>query len=364
MVILTIIPIAILVALPSIRLSVPQPGQYNIEQLWKATIVNPDNQTYIVWLEGKVEEASHGEVFWAQSDSFALPPGTKIVKYRDIRVLQHRSASGYERIFEQTGALPEGNYTFTIWLKPFNITDVINFQVQLPGAPRLVSPKDGSTITVPQPIFTWTPPAPAPTGRLSYEIKIVEIISGQTPLQAIQANPSWFQQQNIQVPNITYPLKAKPLDKNKTYAWQVVALADGQSIGRSEVWMFRYGPTPGGEGKCKCIIDSVKMDGNRLVDLDNELRLGHSSQQHTFTFFGHCEGENCRGIANYSHGVYLDCVPKGSGSKRGDGSQFGSYSFNAQFSNSVPVGSRYLVSLRLDCLDGSFCTRRFYVSIQ
>ncbi len=237
MVIMTIIPMAILVALPSIELTVPQPGDYGIEELWKATITNPDTQTYTVWLEGKIEEASQGEVFWAQSNSFALPPGTKIVRYRDIRVLHTRTAPGYEQIVVQTGTLPEGDYTFTICLMPMIICDTDTFDIIHPGPPQLLSPRDGDSIITQQPTFTWDPPAPTPPG-VTYEIKIVEIYLGQTAMQAIQANPPWFQQRDIRVPNLPYPMSARDLDKGKAYAWQVTAYSGGAKVGVSEEWSF------------------------------------------------------------------------------------------------------------------------------
>ena len=239
MAVLVVIPVAMLMAVPTVRLAQPPPGQYNIEQLWSATLTNPDRQTYTVWLEGKIVEASHGEVFWAQTDSFQLAPGTRVLHYRDVHVAHQRNAPGYEQFAARTGGLPEGDYTFTVWLMPDFGSSEVEFRVALPGAPRLISPPDGASLSEGQtnPVFTWTRPMPAPSEAVSYSIKMVEVIARQSKEQALQTNRAWFEQEGIQTTSLPYPTSAQRLEKGKTYAWQVAArTGDGREIGKSEIW--------------------------------------------------------------------------------------------------------------------------------
>jgi len=244
MVVMTIIPIAILVAEPTIDLTVPSSfADYGIEQFWNARIYNPDTQTYTVCLYGEIEEASHGVVFWAYSDSFPLPPGTRNIGYRDVRVVDSWAAPGYRQLVTRTGGLSYGIYTFKLCLMPMMICDDRPIPPSHPNPPRLVSPRDSANIDVPQPTFAWTPPQPPATGQVTYEIKIVEKLPSQTSLQAIQANPVWFTKRDIRTTNITYPTSARTLDTGKTYTWQVTAYSSGAEIGKSEAWSFSYGYT-------------------------------------------------------------------------------------------------------------------------
>jgi hypothetical protein len=264
------IPITFLLAKPILYLSSPSLGQYGIEQLWKVAIVNSDSQTYKVWLEGKIEREKGGEVFWAQSDTFMLKPGTITVRYKDMRVLHSRVAPGYSRINEPNEALSEGIYRFTIWLMPFGVKDTVHIFVQPPGPPRLLSPKDGDTIIIPQPIFSWARSQPSLTEQLKYEIKIVEIFSGQSILQAIQTNPVWFQRRNIKTTNLSYPNKAKAFSIGKKYAWQVTAVSSGKVVGASEVRSFGYDrihsdTTKGGNGG-RCQLPIWVFPNGKAVD--------------------------------------------------------------------------------------------------
>jgi hypothetical protein len=238
---LALIPLAVLTAAPSIQqISVPPPGQYSIERLWNVTLNNPDSKTYEVWLEGTVTEAAKGQAFWAKTKKFQLPSGSKVIRYADIQSIgidQQTNAPGYKDFAARTGGLPEGDYTFTVKLEPSFGGKSVKFPVKPTGPPRLISPRSGDSVTS-SPQFVWTPPSPAPKGRVTYELKLVQMMPGQTPEEAMRANKPWFEKKGIRTTNLVYPADAKPLDTARTYAWLVSVPLDGQRELKSLVGCF------------------------------------------------------------------------------------------------------------------------------
>lgn len=219
-----IITPAMLMAKPSVSLKVPPPELRGVEDLWNVTLQNPDTITYEVWLEGTITEASKGQVFWAKTKPFPLPKGTRIIKFRDIQSIgieKQTHAPGYEQFAFRQGGLPDGTYEFAVMLEPGYDTKSVEFVVRATGAPRLISPRNGDTIFEPYPVFVWTPPMPQLPEPVTYELRIVEILSGQTPEQAMKANALWFIKKDITTTSFKYPSNATKLTDGKGYCWTV-----------------------------------------------------------------------------------------------------------------------------------------------
>ncbi len=241
-VIMALMPLAVLTAAPSITQFNPPPsGQYHIEQLWKVTLNNPDQQTYSVWLEGTILKEGR-EVFWAQTDTFPLPPGRKTLHYKDVRVKTQRNASGYEQFAARTGGLPEGNYTFSVKLEPNFGTKSVKFSVKPMAPPRLIAPRDGSVVPAKPPRFQWTQPMP-PVRGVTYSLKVVEVRRGQIPEEAMASMRPWFYKAGISGPGLQYPRSARALQARRRYAWMVVAMLGRTTIGKSSIWTFMM-PAP------------------------------------------------------------------------------------------------------------------------
>lgn len=105
--------------------------------------------------------------------------------------------------------------------------------------PVLLSPAPGARLTVPYPVFSWQPVS----GLGRYSLLVVERLSGQSALAALQANPPYFYEEDIEQTTFTYPLTARPLRPGQGYAWQVSfegRALDGLAAFRtaSEPWGF------------------------------------------------------------------------------------------------------------------------------
>jgi len=161
-----------------------------------------------------------------------------------------------------TGRLPDGDWTLCVTLtglvgtqtqRPLpDVTACSTFIVRYPEAPQLLLPSDRSDVTLPTPVFQWTP-ATGVDGA-SYRFRIVEMIRGQTPREAVEADRPVLETTLYRQTALVYSLAAYPLRAGACYAWQVQSVklqgSDVQPIlapvgtnqGRSRIFTFCYRP--------------------------------------------------------------------------------------------------------------------------
>jgi hypothetical protein len=156
----------------------------------------------------------------------------------------------------RSGTLPEGEYTIEAEplladpaapVSPVPGTAVTT--VRYPQPPQLVDPADQSTVPADLPVFLWTPVNGTGDDVFEYELLIAEVLPGQTPLQAIEANRLVTGQEPVtlrQRTSFPYTQELPPLQEGATYAWQVRARETTQGVplsddGESEIYTFTYG---------------------------------------------------------------------------------------------------------------------------
>ena len=132
---------------------------------------------------------------------------------------------------DETGLLPEGDYVLTI--EPIveeegalipTVPGLALFNVRYAEPPVLLSPFDQSNLTTQFPIFSWAPITGMPaSSTFEYELLIVEVLQEQTPYQALESNPEQVREVLINQTSFVYSMEQLPLEKGRTYAWQVHA---------------------------------------------------------------------------------------------------------------------------------------------
>jgi hypothetical protein len=242
--------VSVLTAKPTVRLFHPPPGMYGLERLWRVEVRNPDAQSYKVRLRGEVTEAQKGVVFTAETKEFEIAAHqTKVLRYGSPELQMAPGyptyAKGYEQFAARTSGLPPGDYTFRVWLLPDFGEGMIRFRSMPAGPPRLVSPRNRAELQQ-EPVFVWTPPMPRPSGMVSYTLKLVEVLPGQSVEEALKGNPAWFMKRGIRGTTFRYPVSGRRIEKGRKFAWQVTAEASGIQPLVSEKWGFsRYQFRPG-----------------------------------------------------------------------------------------------------------------------
>ncbi len=267
----------------NVRIHRPPPSRMEVEKLWWVDLTNPTSTTYQVYLELTITETKAGEVFRANSNTLSLPSGTSRIRPSDIKEITNvRYNAEYRDYIVRTGKIPPGNYQ--ICIRVFQVrTNVLlgsncySASVAEPEAPRLITPRDGYTIKGRSITFSWTPSAPLPSGvRPSYTLIIVEVLKGQTPMEAIASNRPVFKKENIKGTSFTYTFRTRFFIQNKTFAWQVRAYDQngfelGKNRGRSQVWTFNT-EKPSGTSLPRTmkigefIVSNITYDGSSTLN--------------------------------------------------------------------------------------------------
>ena len=230
-----------------VKLYQPPPNEWNVADMWQLTLINNSQDSYNVYLYGTVEEAGAGVIFEGTSATFKVPLGfSGPVNRGDLEPVDVGYVNDdYEDIVQKTGTLPAGTYTICVHVRNFNGDDLgHDCKMQIiahPSPPALISPVDEANVTEELPVFLWLPPMPG-SEFISYSIKIVELLDGQTPIEAMEANPVWFEETEIQSTSFQFPISARKFEQGITFAWQVTAIAANKNwvIGNSEVWSLIY----------------------------------------------------------------------------------------------------------------------------
>lgn len=237
----------------------PYPSPYvsdwenNPSALGGITIFNNSLTSIQIIIKSSVAWHASGEIFTSKANPYQLT-GQAVQVINSTSLISIADASftnpEYKKKIQQSGRLLEGVYTACFTIENTNgvvlATNICSdFTILYPAAPQLILPMNQDSINsnVSYPTFQWTPVIVPPAYQIKYTLRIVEILTGQTPLQAISANYPVHENNQITTNIYTYPVIALPLEKGKQYAWQVQALDQygfppAQNQGRSEIFTF------------------------------------------------------------------------------------------------------------------------------
>jgi len=234
----------------------PYPSAYitdweNNPSIGQALITNGSDSTVRVRVYLTVNRGTQ-RIAEANSRILDFPPGSSSnITTREL--IDDQSIEydhGIEDIAIRTGRLPEGTYQVCIRVENESGTILLSgiceeFTIVYPDPPYLIYPTDGESVLGRFPIFQWTP-VQVPVGfDIHYNLRMAELLSGQTAAQALAANMPYFEDANIGGNSLQYPISAQTLVKDRTYAWQVQVLdksgyPPSTNDGRSEIWTFRF----------------------------------------------------------------------------------------------------------------------------
>jgi hypothetical protein len=230
------------------------------------TITNPTGADQAVLLTYRVTDQGGRLLASGRSDPQPIPPGppTVIADFIDVSGASQHDQS-LEDQMRRTGRLPEGENTACVAVTDAGgfvlAEDCQTFTIVYPDPPSLIGPLDGEALVSATPTFQWTPLQVPPAFQLTYDVRVSEVLEGQTPLQALVANIPVFETTTFGT-NFEYPIGAPPLESGKLYAWRVQALdqngyAASANDGRSDVWTFRYDSTGGGAAGSGAMVFSL-----------------------------------------------------------------------------------------------------------
>ncbi len=225
-----------------------------------------------------IDSRRFGQILVAQSDLIRLIGpfrqtfySTEFLEWRDV---------DYDRSIEdmvvRSGRFPEGDYKLTVSLISGFETlaeDDAPFFIVYPDPPQLLLPSNGSTVTMPYPMFQWTPVITPPDYIINYHLLIVERLPGQSLQQAIEANYPHHEETITGLSFYNYPFDGLPFEVGKEYVWQITAtdqngFAPTSNDGKSEIWSFFYGSSGGEPAELPFDTLVIEPGAVYLVNLD------------------------------------------------------------------------------------------------
>lgn len=230
-----------------VQLFRPPPNQLKVADLWRVRLTNSSTTAIRVTLFGTVTELSDGLLVDARTTVLTLEPGTHLVVGGELEPIDANYYDDrYKDAFLRTGSVPDGTYRVCVSVRDAETdaelgTDCYDQPILNTRPPILVLPEDEAAVGDAAVAFTWLPPAPVnPGDRVTYRLKIVEILGRQTPYDAMQSNPAWHERDRITNPFYLWPLGARQFRPDREYAWMVTAERGGFPMGESEIWSFRW----------------------------------------------------------------------------------------------------------------------------
>ncbi len=233
--------------------TVPPPPQFNHADVWNFTLTTPNDSMYLEYrITCNIWDDATNLLVKSRSANFPNFGAVLVVNYGTIGqispiTVSYVSGPTYQAAASGGGFFPSGNYVIEFILEGRPSDGVFSpvtqtsypFQVQQIFPPTLLSPSDGDTLCSPFPVFTWTPAFdPNLFGGFTYNIKIAEMLQGQTAQQALQSNPSHHNGTLIPSTIYNYPPNGLTLVPGNSYAWTVEAVANGNVLAFSQYWSF------------------------------------------------------------------------------------------------------------------------------
>jgi hypothetical protein len=155
--------------------------------------------------------------------------------------------SPYAEQLKQTGKFPEGEYEYCYEVAVLNdknqpggevYENCFDYKLEPLTPLLLINPVDEDEICNVRPNLIWQPPIPM-ANNARFRIILTEILSKQSPSEAISYNLPIINQMNIIGNTLYYPPNAHDLSKDKKYVWQVSVYAGKTILSKSEIWAFQ-----------------------------------------------------------------------------------------------------------------------------
>lgn len=223
----------------------PNPVEVLQSDLYNLMIINSSSNSKLVNIMCKLN-FGNTTIFQSELNNIKLEAGINQlaqIGYSESNVLY--SNDPRFSFLKLNKTLSAGNYQWCVRLVDLATKEELNsncFEIQVNPLtpPLLVYPNDKSEISILNPTFLWIGPGPQiKEDQFSYDIKISEIFSRQSPLDAIVRNFGHIMVNNLNELQLPYPFNSPTLENGKSYAWQVTAHNSLGKVLKTEIWSFK-----------------------------------------------------------------------------------------------------------------------------
>ncbi|MEI6950336.1 hypothetical protein V9K67_24355 [Paraflavisolibacter sp. H34] len=266
----------------------PPSGPVQKGQLWSLVLTNTAATALDLHLELSVSDAASGqEVLAATTRPLVLATGTTQLHGGMVAPVLYAGAPHLAGGPEST-LLPAGRYRlcYRFYVQQSHgavLQECRELLVEPLSPPLLVTPLEGQVVEGGQPQFSWLPPAPLDLFvRLTYDLRLVEVLPEQPLTEAVQYNVPLLLRQGLFGTVLPYPPSARTLQPGKTYAWYVWACNAGVPVSASAIWTFRLPEAQRVDSLSvpEAVFVRLKKEGEAGVPVifSGELRFGYENE--------------------------------------------------------------------------------------
>ena len=230
----------------SLQPMLPTKGMIQKSSLWNILIINNSQNSIAGRLELILRDRTSGlEQITATTNQITIEKGARQLNNTLLAPIQYNFLNeGF--IKQNQDLIPIGNYTACYRFTNPNgqnitlVEECVQFDVEPLSPPMLVTPNDNAELAIQPTQFSWSPPTPIGLfNQLKYDVVIVEVLPEQKPEEAIQQNLPIYTENNTPNNFINYKGSKLNFQKDKLYAWQVIAKDNSEYAAKSEVWSFK-----------------------------------------------------------------------------------------------------------------------------
>ncbi|MES2655517.1 MAG: hypothetical protein V4620_08010 [Bacteroidota bacterium] len=182
----------------------------------------------------------------------------------------------------KNGALSAGQYELCYTLIDEITQEEIaqscfDIEVKPLSPPFLIYPSNESSINTFNPNLIWSAPLGSKSNEnFTYDLKLVEILNKQQPIDALSQNFALLRLSNLSNTQLLYPFNAGKLINGKHYVWQVIAKNNNGYLAETEIWTFTVNQDSLVEEKVVffegyILAKTTGTDG--AINIKNELKL-------------------------------------------------------------------------------------------
>lgn len=213
------------------------------DNIFSYTVQSP--KTTSARVKGTIRYKTTG-LFLSYTFTTSLQPGINTINKAFINPQWNFSSSSLRTLFNTYGVLPEGTYEYCVSVTPVNtlaesgsssFDECLYHRQDGIFSINLIDPEDKAKLREYNPALSWIANYSFST-ELKYRLRIAEIKQNQNPVNAVMRNQPLYDERNLVQNSVVYPVYAKPLEKNKRYAWTVDAYYNEILLGGAETWEF------------------------------------------------------------------------------------------------------------------------------
>ncbi len=225
----------------------PPTGLTQKTQLWNLMVMNASPNAIEVQLElSLLDLQTNQKILTCTSRQLTLSKGAKILDWNTVQPVTYNSTGIVAAATTPMGWLSPGNYRVCYQAVRINndsrealTEECTETEIAPLSPPQLALPADKSVLDEKYPQFSWLPPAPLSIfQRLTYELKVVELLPNQSYGEALQNNLPFFVKDNLVQVHYPYPAGNRAFERGKDYVWQVTAKDLNRYSVKTDAWLF------------------------------------------------------------------------------------------------------------------------------